>query len=59
MGKHLDKGKVEQAFKRAATTLASGDKDARAGRYVKRESGSGRFVEKSSGKKNQSRPKTS
>jgi hypothetical protein len=58
MGKHLDKSKVEQAFKQAAKTLASGDKDARAGRFVKRESSSGRFVEKSSGEKSQSRPKT-
>ena len=54
MTKHLDKSKVEQAFKRAAMTLASGDKDARAGRFVVR--ATSRLVSKSSSE-NLSRPK--
>jgi hypothetical protein len=46
MVKHLDKSKIEQAFKRAASTLASGDKDARAGRFVVRDARTGQFVDK-------------
>jgi hypothetical protein len=34
MSKYLDKGKVEQAFKRAARTAASGNRDARSGRFM-------------------------
>jgi len=34
MSKYLDKSKVEQAFKRAARTAVSGDKDARSGKFV-------------------------
>jgi hypothetical protein len=34
MAKYLDKSKVEQAFKRAARTATSSDRDARAGRFV-------------------------
>ena len=58
MGKILDKSKVEQSFKQAANTLASGDKDARAGRFVKRDSSSSRFAEKSSGEKRPAHPKS-
>lgn len=46
MVKHIDKSKVEQAFKQAAKTLASGDKDARAGRFVVRDARTGQFVDK-------------
>jgi hypothetical protein len=34
MSKYLDKSKVEQAFKRAARTAVSGNRDARAGRFM-------------------------
>ncbi len=34
MSKHLDKGKVERAFKLAARTVLSGSKDARSGKFV-------------------------
>jgi hypothetical protein len=34
MSKYLDRNKVEQAFKRAARTAASGSRDARAGRFM-------------------------
>jgi hypothetical protein len=44
MVKHLDKDKIEQAFRRAEKTLASGDKDARAGRFVARDAESGQFA---------------
>jgi hypothetical protein len=44
MSKYLDKSKVEQAFKRAASAVTSGDKDARAGRFVHRSAKDGQFV---------------
>ena len=50
MAKHLDKDKVAQAFERAAKTLASGDKDASAGRFVVRDANTGQFVDKNSGR---------
>ncbi len=34
MSKHLDRSKVEQAFKRAARAAVSGSRDARAGRFM-------------------------
>jgi hypothetical protein len=34
MSKHLDKGKVERAFKLAARSVHSGSKDARSGKFV-------------------------
>jgi hypothetical protein len=36
MSKYLDRTKVEQAFKRAARTAASGNRDARSGRFMVR-----------------------
>ena len=34
MSKYLDKSKVEQAFKRAARTAVSGDREARSGGFM-------------------------
>jgi hypothetical protein len=34
MSKHLDKSKVERAFKVAARTAVSGSRDARSGKFV-------------------------
>ena len=34
MSKHLDRSKVERAFKVAARTVVSGSRDARSGKFV-------------------------
>jgi hypothetical protein len=48
MTKHLDKGKVESALKRAARAAVSGNREARAGKFIPRDTSSGRI----SGEKN-------